>query len=657
MKASGAPQTRKEVTIMHSYTLTGVRGFQTLALVFPFAALAAGGGAQYPLVANPPWTQQQELTPSGGGEGQFGYSVSLSGTTAVIGSPGEAAAYVFVESGGVWSQQQELTFPGSGDYTEFGYSVSVSGDTAVVGAPYVYGPGSVYVFVRSNGVWTEQQALSAPGAVAGLAGIDGFGTSVSLSGNTVLIGAPEKTASLGAAYVFVESGGVWSVQPQLFASDGQVQDQFGSSVSLSGNTAVIGASGNGGVAYVFGLSGGVWNQQQELAPSDPAENDLFGASVSLSGNTILVGAYGNNNNQGAAYVFALSGGTWSQQQKLIASAAIEFGWSVSLSGNTAVIGAAGSDGVAHVFVPSGGVWTEQQELADSDATTNEHFGNAVSLSGSTIVIGAYDKTVNSQAFNGAAYVFAEATGSTGTEPTITGVGVSGGGADIAQNAWISIYGSNLAPASVGTGLTWSSAPSFASGQMPTALGGVSVTVNGKPAYIYFVSAAQINVLTPLDSATGSVAVEVNNGTATSAAYTANLEASSPGFLRFGDGIHIAAEHAGYTLLGPASMSVPGYTFTPATPGETILLFGDGFGLPVSTLTAGSDVQTGALPTPWPQVTIGGTTATVQFAGLISPGLYQINVVVPSNAANGDNQVIATYGGASSPTGAMIPVAQ
>ncbi len=241
-------------------------------------------------------------------------------------------------------------------------------------------------------------------------------------------------------------------------------------------------------------------------------------------------------------------------------------------------------------------------------------------------------------------------------PLITGVGVSGGSANIAQNAWVSIYGSNLAPAGVG-GLVWSSAPSFASGLMPTDLDGVSVTVNGEPAYIYFISSAQVNVLTPLDSTTGPVAVTVNNGTTTSAPYTANLQTVSPGFLRFGDGIHIAAMHADYSLLGPASMSVPGYTFTPATPGETILLFGDGFGLPVSTLTAGSDVQTGALPTPWPQVTIGGTTATVQFAGLISPGLYQINAVVPSNAANGDNQVLATYDGTSSPTGAMIPVAQ
>ena len=283
---------------------------------------------------------------------------------------------------------------------------------------------------------------------------------------------------------------------------------------------------------------------------------------------------------------------------------------------------------------------------------------SVSANPATLAAGSYSATVLITA--------AGATGSPASvsvtlvvqtpQPAITGAGVSGGGANIAQNAWIEIYGSDLAPGSVGAGLTWSSAPSFATGQMPTSLGGVSVTVNGKPAYVYFVSAAQVNVLTPLDSTIGSVAIEVNNGSATSAAFTANLQAAAPGFLRFSDGIHIAALHANYTYLGPASMSVPGYTFTPAAPGETILLFGDGFGLPVSTLTAGSAVQTGPLPT-LPQVTIGGTAADVQWAGLISPGLYQINVVVPPNAASGDNQVIATYAGARSPTGAMIPVSQ
>jgi uncharacterized protein (TIGR03437 family) len=300
-----------------------------------------------------------------------------------------------------------------------------------------------------------------------------------------------------------------------------------------------------------------------------------------------------------------------------------------------------------LFVQSGTAWNQQPQLSASDGAWLDQFGGSVSVSGDMAVIGANGKNSN----QGAVYVFGV------TQPTITGVSVSGGGVIIAQNAWVEIYGSGLA-ASVGAGgLTWSSAPSFASGQMPTKLGGVSVTVNGKPAYIYFVSAAQVNVLTPLDSTTGPVAIEVNSGTATSAAYTANVQPASPGFLRLGDGIHIAAEHANYTLLGPASMSVPGYTFTPAAPGETIILFGDGFGLPVSALTAGSDVQTGALPTPWPQITIGGTTATVQYAGLISPGLFQINVVVPSTAANGDNAIVATYAGASTPSGAMIPVSR
>jgi uncharacterized protein (TIGR03437 family) len=242
------------------------------------------------------------------------------------------------------------------------------------------------------------------------------------------------------------------------------------------------------------------------------------------------------------------------------------------------------------------------------------------------------------------------------QPAITGVGVSGGNAGIAQNAWTSIYGTNLAPARDASGLTWSTAPSFASGVMPTSLDGVSVTVNGKPAYVSFICPTQINVLTPLDSTVGPVAVVVNNGSTTSAAYTDNLQAVSPGFLRFGDVIHIVAQHADYSFVGPASLSVPGYTFTPAVPGEVIALYGDGFGLPVTTLTAGSMYQSGALPE-YPQITIGGVASTVQYAAVISPGLYQINVLVPAVPSSGDNQLIATYAGVSSPTGAMIPVVE
>jgi uncharacterized protein (TIGR03437 family) len=239
--------------------------------------------------------------------------------------------------------------------------------------------------------------------------------------------------------------------------------------------------------------------------------------------------------------------------------------------------------------------------------------------------------------------------------SISKVNVASGGTGIAQNTWIEIHGSGLAPTSVGpNGMTWSSAPEFASGRMPTQLAGVSAKVNGKPAYIYYVSPTQVNALTPLDSTTGSVQVTLTNGSNTSDPFAVNMQAVAPTFLLYGAGPYIAAEHADGSLLGPASMSVPGYTFTPATAGEVIEMFGAGFGLPSSALTDGSSTQVGPLPS-LPRVTIGGTDATVQAAWVISPGLYQINVVVPASAVNGDNPTVATYAGASTPARASIAV--
>ena len=239
---------------------------------------------------------------------------------------------------------------------------------------------------------------------------------------------------------------------------------------------------------------------------------------------------------------------------------------------------------------------------------------------------------------------------------IAKINVVAGGVDVAQNAWIEIHGTGLARASVpANGVTWDTAPEFASGTMPTAFAGVSVQVNGKPAYIYYVSAVQVNALTPLDSTTGGVQVTLTNGSNTSAPFAVNLKTVAPAFLQFGAGPYIAARHADYSLLGPASMSVPGYTFTPAQAPEVILLYATGFGLPVAALTAGSSTQQGALAN-LPVVTIGGVVAAVQYAGLVGPGLYQFNVQVPASASSGDNAVVATYGGASTPAGAMISVA-
>ena len=211
-----------------------------------------------------------------------------------------------------------------------------------------------------------------------------------------------------------------------------------------------------------------------------------------------------------------------------------------------------------------------------------------------------------------------------------------------------------APASVGTGADWSSAPEFLQGRMPAQLNGVSVTVNGKPAFLHFVSVGQVNALSPLDSATGDVSVVVTNGTVASAPFTVKLRGVSPSFLRFGATSYIAATHADAALLGPASMSVPGYTFTPARPGEVIVMYAVGFGLPEAILVNGSGSQFGKLPA-LPVVQMGGTEAGVQFAGINgAPGLYQLNVVVPPDAANGDVQVSVSYGGTVTPV-AMLAV--
>ena len=282
------------------------------------------------------------------------------------------SAYVFVRGGGSWSQQAKLTAADAAAGDQFGLSVSVSGDTAVIGA---FGDddagstsGSAYVFVRDGGSWSQLAKLTAAGAAAG----DQFGLSVSVSGDTAVVGAfgdDDAGSTSGSAYVFVRDGGSWSQLAKLTAAGAAAGDQFGRSVSVSGDTAVIGAwldddgGSNSGSAYVFVRGGGSWSQQAKLTAADAAAGDQFGFSVSVSGDTAVVGAAGDDDagsTSGSAYVFVRSGGAWSQQAKLTAADAAAgdlFGWFVSLSGDTAVIGAFGDDdagsnsGSAYVFVP------------------------------------------------------------------------------------------------------------------------------------------------------------------------------------------------------------------------------------------------------------------------------------------------------------------
>jgi uncharacterized protein (TIGR03437 family) len=220
---------------------------------------------------------------------------------------------------------------------------------------------------------------------------------------------------------------------------------------------------------------------------------------------------------------------------------------------------------------------------------------------------------------------------------------------IAPNTWVEIKGSNLAPA--GDSRIWQGSD-FVNNQMPTELDGVSVTVNGKPAYVYYISPTQVNILTPPDAISGSVQVQVTNDGIAGAAYTAAAKAASPSFFVFNGGPYVAAVHANGSLIGPTSL-YPGST-TPAKPGETVLLYANGFGPTNVPVTSGSIAQSGTLA-PLPVIKIGGVAATVQFAGLVAVGEYQFNVVVPTSLANGDQSITATYNGQTTQATALITI--
>jgi uncharacterized protein (TIGR03437 family) len=249
-----------------------------------------------------------------------------------------------------------------------------------------------------------------------------------------------------------------------------------------------------------------------------------------------------------------------------------------------------------------------------------------------------------------------------TTPLISVVGTANYGLNrIAQNAWTAIKGTHLVPATTPAGgVFWSNAPEFLQGKMPTQLGGISVTVNGKPAYIWwFCSAAttptcaqdQINILTPLDDATDQQdIVVVKNGADSSPAFLVPKDDVNPAVLAFDVPGHAVATHLDASLLGPTSL-YPGLS-TPGKRGETVTLWTTGFGLPTTALVDGSATQTGSLPAT-PACLLGGAPVSVT-AILVSPGLYILNIGIPSGATVGDNWFYCTYNNSVVP-GVLVAV--
>lgn len=225
-------------------------------------------------------------------------------------------------------------------------------------------------------------------------------------------------------------------------------------------------------------------------------------------------------------------------------------------------------------------------------------------------------------------------------PVISSVNTAYGPMASSQNDFVEIHGTNLSAATAGPA------------SLTNVLGGVTVTVNGNSALLYYVSATQINALTPLDTTIGPVPVVVTNNGIASVAFSANLQALTPAFLHFDVAGHITATHADGSLLGPASL---GPSFTPSAPGETIVTYAVGFGLPSTPIVNNAPPTLGSLPT-LPVCQVGNAPATVLFAGINGfPGLFQINITVPASAPNGDNPVSCTYGGQTTFAGTLLTV--
>ncbi len=379
------------------------------------------------------WIETQKILASEGEtDDQFGFSVSIDGDTAVIGSPldddnGENAgsAFVYTFNGTSWIQQAILYASNGTTNGCFGYAVSLDHDTVLVSAwrDNNNGPDArcVYVFIHNGTTWTQQTRLHGSDSITD----DNFGYSLSLNDNIALVGSPwddDNGQDTGSAYLFVRNGTQWTQQQKLHASDASRGDVFGFSVSLEGDTALISArcdddkGVDAGSVYVFTHTDSSWIQQAKLLASDGAANDWFGYSVSVSGNTAGIGASlddDKGDNSGSTYLFTRNGNQWTQITKLVApdgGAGDQFGHAVCLDGNTCLVSAWNDNdhgefsGSAYVFKKLGGNWPQQAKLNASDGTVDDEFGNSVSLSDGTAFIGdRYDDDKGED--SGSVYVY------------------------------------------------------------------------------------------------------------------------------------------------------------------------------------------------------------------------------------------------------------
>jgi hypothetical protein len=369
------------------------------ATSLPFLVSSTSAVAASPRAAPSIGKQLAELKGSDTLTGDaVGVSVAISGTTALVGAPGSAKdagrAYVFTETAAHWNEVAELKGSDTVASDFFGYSVAISGTTAVVSAPgFAKNAGRAYIFARTATGWKQAAELKGSDTVAG----DYFGDSLAISGATTFVGADGHAKSAGRAYVFTNVATGWEQVAELKGSDTVAGDGFGYAVAISGTTVIVGApdhAKDAGRAYVFTDATAGWKQAAELKGSDTVAKNGFGVSVAISGMTAIAGAPGFSKAAGRAYVFAKTGGVWTQARELKGLdtvASDDFGYTVAISNATAVAGAPGfskAAGRAYVFTNTATGWKQAAKMKGSDTVAADYFGYSVAISGTTAIVGA-----------------------------------------------------------------------------------------------------------------------------------------------------------------------------------------------------------------------------------------------------------------------------
>jgi len=324
----------------------------------------------------------------------------------------------------VWAEDKLISAADLEGVELSGAAVAISNTTAVVGAPAEdSGAGAVYVFKKDGGVWSLEQRITASDALSAAGLTAGFGTSVSIQGDTLAVGAPGHSGSRGAAYVFKRTGTVWGDEAIIQGAQTDAGDQFGYSVAVELTTLAIGApfeqvgsKAEQGVTYAYMLVDGSWGLQQRIVETrgNARAGDHIGWSVALSGNTILSGApdddFGNKVNRGSIWAYVRNGSVWSRQARLNPGGQLgdRAGSAVALFSNVAVVGADGhrvgavlGQGIAYTYTRTGTSWAKTADLVANDGAAGDHFGGAVAISGPLKLVGAADASTGT----GKAYLY------------------------------------------------------------------------------------------------------------------------------------------------------------------------------------------------------------------------------------------------------------